>query len=151
MVYFIDSNIFLRVIVEEDSKSFSECKELLQKVEGRKIRGFSSNIVMAEIVWVLSSYYKMKKLKVLEGLLGIRNLTTLKLIDKYQFDLALKLYSKFKVKFIDCLIASIPQIFSKTWPIISYDKDFDKLDVVRFEPGEVPQKWMEKEKVLPGR
>ena len=147
MNYFIDSNIFLRVIVEEDKKSFSECRDLLQKIEDGKFRGFSSNIVMAEIVWVLSSFYKLKKEKILVGLSGIRNLKGLNLVDKFRFDLALRLYSRFQVKFIDSLIASIPEISSKAWQVVSYDRDFDKFGISRVEPDEVLQKWVGKEKI----
>ena len=149
MNYFIDSNIFLRVIVEEDKKSFSECRDLLQKIEDRKFRGFSSNIVMAEIVWVLSSFYKLKKEKILVGLSGIRNLKGLNLVDKFRFDLALRLYSRFQAKFIDSLIASIPEISSKTWQVVSYDRDFDKLGVSRVEPDKILHRGVGKDEITP--
>ncbi|MFZ5932537.1 MAG: PIN domain-containing protein [Patescibacteria group bacterium] len=147
MDYFIDSNIFLRVIVEEDKKSFLECKNLFQAIEDRKLRWFSSNIVLAEVVWVLASFYKLKKEKILAGLAGIRNLRGFNLVDKFQFDLALRLYSKSQVKFVDCLIASVPQISAKAWTVVSYDKDFDKLGVSRVEPDEVLRKWVGKDRI----
>jgi len=52
-------------------------------------------------------------------------------------NLAIEIYEKFPVKFIDALIVSNPKIFKKEITIISYDKDFDKLNVKRKEPKDV--------------
>lgn len=41
------------------------------------------------------------------------------------------------VKFIDALLASIKEIKEKKWKVVSYDRDFDKLGVVRIEPKEI--------------
>jgi predicted nucleic-acid-binding protein len=40
-----------------------------------------------------------------------------------------------KAKWIDCLIASAPDIQSGETAVVSYDRDFDRLGVVRLEPG----------------
>jgi len=45
------------------------------------------------------------------------------------------MYSSKNVKFIDAMIASVDQIVSGSWVVVSYDKDFDKLGVKRAEPG----------------
>ena len=47
------------------------------------------------------------------------------------------LYAGHSVKFIDALITSIPQIAGGDMIAVSYDKDFDKLNVKRKEPKEV--------------
>lgn len=136
-VYFVDSNIFLRIIVREDKKSFSDCSAFLKDVETGKIRVFTSNIILAEVVWVLNSFYGLDKKRIVKALNGINAIKSLKLVDDFDFDCALNFYSKFGVKYIDSLIASIPGIFSKKWTVVSYDKDFDRLSVLRKEPGEV--------------
>lgn len=65
------------------------------------------------------------------------NLRGLKVVDGYQISLALLYYRSKSVKFIDAMIASIKQISAKKWTIISYDQDFDKLDLIRLEPNQV--------------
>lgn len=134
---FIDTNIFLRTLIEEDEKTFKDCFQLLQNIKTNKLRGVTSSVVLSEIAWTLLSYYKFSKLEVVKALRSILNLRGLSIIDKFQHEVALSLYEKSSVKFIDALIASIPDIFSKKWTIISYDKDFDKVGIKRMEPHQI--------------
>ena len=135
--FFIDSNIFLRAIVKEDEKVYRECFDFLNRVEAGSIRAVSSNVVFAEVVWVLDSFYEMKKADIIRALQGMKSIKSLKLFDVFDFDLTLSDYSKFGVKYIDALIASIPEIQSRKMIVISYDRDFDKLGVARKEPSDI--------------
>jgi len=135
--YFIDSNIFLRVMVRENKKSFRESLDFLQKVESGKIEAVTSNIVLAEVVWVLDSFYEMSKAKIVEALERMKGSRFFKLVDNFDFDLALSLYSRYGTKYVDALIVSNPNIRSKKWAIVSYDKDFDKLGAIRKEPSQI--------------
>lgn len=134
---FIDTNIFLRTLIEEDKESFKDCFQLLQNIKTNKLQGVTSSVVLSEIAWTLLSYYKFSKLEVIKALRGIVNLRGLSIIDEYQHEVALSLYEKKGIKFIDALIASNPDIFSKKWTVISYDHDFDKIDVKRIEPNQI--------------
>lgn len=103
-------------------------------------RGFedgivTSSLVLSEIAWTLLSYYKFSREKVILAIRSILNIKGLKIIDEYQPITAMDIFEKFGIKFIDSFIASIPQIFDKKWVIVSYDKEFDKLDVLRKEPS----------------
>lgn len=137
MEYFVDTNIFLRLFVKEDEKSFKECYQFFKLMEGRKIRAFTSPLVLVEIDWVLESFYKFQKDKAIEALESISKLRGLQLIDKINFPLAIELYKNQKVKFLDALIASNPKVIRREIAIVSYDKDFDKLGVIRKEPKEI--------------
>lgn len=140
MVYFIDANIFLRIIVKENEKSFDDCSNLLQSVLKGEIKAVSSNIILAEIVWVLNSYYKLSKDKIVEALKRINSIGGLKLVDKFDSNLALEYFAQKSVKYIDCLIVSITEIDNRKWTIVSYDRDFDKIGVLRKEPRDIVPK-----------
>lgn len=137
MKYFIDTNIFLRVLELENKKIFDECSKLLGLINNSKISAVTSNFVLSEVVWVLDSFYGETRQKIVKGLDGILKLNNLKIIDKVNNFVALDLYSKKSVKFIDALIASNPEIQSKEMIVVSYDKDFDKLGVKRLEPSQI--------------
>ena len=137
MKYFIDTNIFLRVLIKENKKAFSNCSEFLEKVKTNKIKGVTASLVLVEIAWTLSSYYKFSRKKTAQAVKSVINLRNLKIIDDYDHPLALELFENNKVKFIDACIVSIKEIQLKKWPIVSYDKDFDKLGVKRLEPGQL--------------
>lgn len=134
---FIDTNIFLRTLIEEDKKSFKDCFQLLQNIKTNKLKGVTSSVVLSEIAWTLLSYYNFSKQEVIKALRSIINLRGLNIVDKSQFRLALSLYEKNSIKFIDALIASNADIFNKKIPIVSYDKDFDKINVKRMEPHQI--------------
>ena len=141
MVYFVDTNIFLRTLVKEDEKSFRECYSFLDLIKKRKILAFTSSLVVAEIDWVLESFYKFDRLEVIRALGSILRLKGLKIIDKFNLKLALKIFKEKNVKFIDALIASNPAIFRKEVIVISYDKDFDKIGLKRIEPKKLFEKF----------
>jgi len=134
--YFIDSNIFLRVLAKENQQIFDECFGLLSKIKSNTSNNcfYTGNLVVAEVAWTLSSYYKVDKKEVVRDLESILNIGNLKYIEAYDFRTGLNIYKNLNVKFIDALITSIPQIQSKEWTVISYDRDFDKLGVKRKEP-----------------
>lgn len=140
MIYFIDSNIFLRTLIKEDEKSFRDCYRLLKLVQEKKIKTFTSSLILAEINWVLESFYKFRKSDTVEALKSVLNLRGLKIINKLNPDLAIGIFQNLNVKFIDALIASSPQIFKKEVAIISYDRDFDKIGVIRKEPEAIIKK-----------
>lgn len=134
MIYFIDSNIFLRLLIREDEKVYQCCYSLIEAIKKGKLEATTSNLVLAEIAWTLSSYYKFPKDRVVLALESIVNLSNLSIVDKYQLLLGIQLYKSKSVKYIDAMIASNTELRDKSWKIISYDKDFDKLGVFREEP-----------------
>ena len=139
MLYFIDTNIFLRILIKEDEKIFNECYKLLELIRERKIKSFTSSLILAETNWVLDSFYKFEKPKIIKALRSILNLKGLKIIDEVNPAISLEIFQNHNVKLIDALIASNPAILNKTMTIISYDKDFEKIDIIRKEPKQVIQ------------
>lgn len=137
MDYFIDTNIFLRVLYKEYPQIFQDCRNLLKAVKENKIDAFTGTIVLTEVTFTLKSYYKFEKDKILQGLRGIKNLGNLTIIDTYNHLLALQLFEKYSIKFTDALIASIEEVSAKKMIVVSYDRDFDKLPVIRQEPKDI--------------
>lgn len=136
ITYFIDSNVFLRVLVKENEKSYQDCFKLLEFVQSKKIIAITSDLVLAEINWVLESYYRFDKEKVILALEGIINLTGLKIKNATDISEAIEFYKSNKVKYIDAVIAS-DRIFKSNGIIISYDRDFDRLGIKRNQPEQV--------------
>ena len=55
---FIDTNYFLRFLLKDNEKQFIEVKKLFEKAILGEIDLYTSLIVIFEIYWVLSSFYK---------------------------------------------------------------------------------------------
>ena len=137
MTYFIDSNIFLRVLIKENPQVFNDCYSFLEAVKQNKFDAITNSLVLAEVNWTLSSFYKIAKKEIIERIKGILQLRGLKIIDSYNHLQALNLYKKFSIKYIDSLIASNEDILAKKITIVSYNTDFDKLKLLRKEPSEI--------------
>lgn len=136
MILVLDTNIFLRVAVRENEAQYQESLALFQQIKQYRVHTFVPLLVLTEIEWTLRSYYQYPKQLILERLQGILALDSISIVNNSDHTKALKLFSRHNVKFIDCLIASIPQAQNKKWKIVSYDRDFDKLGVTRIEPKE---------------
>ena len=134
MIYFIDTNIFLRVLVNENQTFHDQCELLLDKIKQNKIKAITGTVVLTEVLWTLLSYYKTSKIKAVSSVEGILNLRGLKIMDYYDHRMALELYNSHNVKYIDCLIASIKGFDEHKTTVVSYDHDFDKLKILRVEP-----------------
>ena len=136
MKYYLDTNIFLRFLVADDERAYASCAELFRLIEERKIKGITSSLVFAEIVWVLGSFYKFPRVKISEAL-AIFGRSGISFDNRSDILTATELYASHPIKFVDALIASHPLIRSGKLPVVSYDMDFDKLKVKRIEPQEV--------------
>ncbi|OGK19827.1 hypothetical protein A3D80_03910 [Candidatus Roizmanbacteria bacterium RIFCSPHIGHO2_02_FULL_40_13b] len=137
MKYLIDTNIFLRILTRDNEKSFKECVELIEAIKSGIVDAITTTMVVAEVVWTLESFYRVNKSEVVTVVRDMVTTNGLKVIDGYGTIEALDLYNTNNIKFVDCLLASIPQVQKKEWAIISYDKEFDKLKIIRKEPGDV--------------
>jgi uncharacterized protein len=134
---FIDTNIFLRVLIAgTEERVFNDCRNLLEKVKFKQLSGYTSSLVLAEINWTLGSYYSLPRAEVVEALKGIIHLKNLGITDDFNVEYAVDIYAgNKKVKFIDCLISSIKKIRTGKIHLVSYDRDFDSLGIKRLEPA----------------
>jgi predicted nucleic acid-binding protein len=123
---FVDTNIFLRFLLKDDRKKAEHCKNLFEKAEKGKIKIFTSDLVIAEVIWTLESFYKLSKKEVSEK---VRQMLTLKNLGIPGASLlieALVIYEEKNVDFIDAY-NYILMLNGGLERIASYDTDFDKL------------------------
>ena len=130
MKYLLDTNVFLRFLVRDSEIDYKECKVLFESIMNSKDEFITTGMVLSEISWVLGSYYKRSREETSEKLNGILKIKGLKLVDNYNWLSAIKIYRENKVKFIDAVLSTIPQVAQKEWTIVSYDEDFKKLPVL---------------------
>lgn len=135
--YFLDTNIFLRYFVEDDPRFFPECKKLIKKINSGEITASTSTLVLSEIYFVLKSYFHYPKRNITEILASILKMEGLKITDNYNPLYALELFEAYKIKFVDCLIASIEPIKNQRMILVSFDKEFDKIKIKRILPRQI--------------
>ena len=135
--YFVDTNVFIDIVMKRDEKRFRQCSRFFQKVKLNKIKAVTGNVVLAELIWTLKSFYGIGKEEIARRIKSIIKLRGIKLVDNYDPLRAIDLYQSKSIKYIDALIASIRPIQEKKWTVVSFDKDFDRIVVNRKEPGKI--------------
>lgn len=135
--FFLDTNIFLRIVAKDDAVKLLECEKLIEKIKSGSILAITSSLVLAEVVWTCQKGFRLTKSEAFEIAKSIMSIKNLKFQEKQQISLAMDLFEKQNVKFVDCLIASHPEIATGKMAVISYDKDFDILGLERVEPAQL--------------
>lgn len=134
---FLDTNIFLRVLIADERRMHLECKSLVAKIAAGSLQAVSAHLILAELQWTLASFYQFPKEQVVQALESVIALDNLKFVNDFEATLAVSLYRGASVKFIDAIVASQPEIRAGRLSVVSYDRDFDKLGVKRLEPAEI--------------
>ncbi len=131
---FVDTNIFLRYLTADNIAKYERCRELFKSaVEGR-ISLLTSDMVIAELIWTLQSYYKVPKNEVVEKLSIIVSTPNLNIPNSDIIAEALAVYSRKNIHYIDAYNAVFMK-YHNTSEIYSYDSDFDSIGgIERIEP-----------------
>lgn len=121
----IDANLIVRFLTKDKPKAAERIKKLLAS---KNKTFFLTDTTMAEIVWVLSSFYNFDRKEITEKLRGILSLPTIKANKKILLK-ALELYRDKNIDFIDAYLAAIAIKENKV--VYSLDKDFNKIAKVK--------------------
>ena len=127
--YFIDTNYFLRFLLKDDEKQFNIVYSLFQKAINGEIQLFTSVVVFFEIYWVLSSFYKKKKNKIIEFLKNILKLTFIDFENKTILEEAIIFFQKFNLDLEDCYNLAYAKL-KKANEFNTFDKILNKISTV---------------------
>lgn len=133
---FIDANVFLRFLTCDDPVKAERVKALLESAQRGDVTLFTSESVIAELVFVLSSpkLYKLSREEVRSVLLPIVALKGLNLPSRKVILQALDLYAATSIDFVDALAVAQMEARQIT-EVYSYDEHFDSLrGITRLEP-----------------
>jgi uncharacterized protein len=133
---FLDANIILRYLTRDDPEKAERCLALLQSAEQDDVALTTSEAIIAEVVYVLSSprLYNLPRERIRELLLPVLNLRGLKLPSRQLYNRALDIYATYRIDFEDALAIAHMEQQGMT-AIISDDRHFDQWEgVERIEP-----------------
>ena len=133
---FIDTNIFLRYLTRDDPKKAQACYDLFQKAKRGEIALITSECVIAELVYVLSSerLYGLPRSEIRTLLYPLLSLPGLKLPHRATYLRALDLYAAYPIDFEDAILVAQMERQGVD-EIYSYDRDFDRVpELIRLEP-----------------
>lgn len=127
---FVDTNYFLRFLVRDVEDQYQEVRQLFERGITKEKKLFTSLIVLFEIYWVLSSFYKQDKREIAKILAEILKM---KFISINERDLLLKALEVYKTGNLG-LEDSYNLVFSKAKKASAF-ASFDKILVKKFRQG----------------
>lgn len=133
---FIDANIFIRHLTRDDPEKAKACLALFQKAENDEIELTTTEAVIAEVVYVLSSkrLYDLPREEIRALLYPLLSLPGLKLSPRALYLRALDLYAAQPIDFEDAIIVARMER-GDIQELFSYDRDFDRIEgIKRLEP-----------------
>jgi uncharacterized protein len=132
---FIDTNLFIRYLTNDDPKKADRVDRLLDRAANGEVKLVSSELVLAEVVWVLESYYQIEKAQIAEMLRAILSTPGLQVINGKIVEQSLQYYSHQNIDFVDAYIVAIMQK-NGIDGIYSFDKKhLDRIThITRIEP-----------------
>ncbi len=102
----IDTNLLVRYLTEDDPSKANEVKRLLLKASEGEVRLIIPSVVIAELVWVLQSFYKLDRSEIVPLLNAILQTHGVEVSDKPILAGAIALYRDGTIDFIDAWIVA---------------------------------------------
>ena len=105
MLTFVDSNVFVRLFVEDDERQRPLARKLFQQAQAGTVDLVTGPPVFFEIAWVLSHTYKVENNKILDVLEAVLSYPNLRVLDKEQVIAAISLAREMDGTFADSYIS----------------------------------------------
>lgn len=127
---FADTNIFIRFYRQDDPVFSPKAEKIILGCEKNQYNLVICAVTILEIVWLLTSFYKLPKKHILEFIQKILEIKNIQITDK---DLAEKTISIYKESNLDATDAYLAALMEqeKIKKIFSFDHDLDKISGIK--------------------
>lgn len=130
---FLDTNVFIRFLAADDEKKSEACLRLFQRVQKGEETVTTTEAIVAEVVYVLSSpsLYGLRHEDIAARLAPILSLRGLLLRHKRTHLRALNLYAAHEFLDFEDALSMAHMEREGISEIVSYDRDFDRVPGVK--------------------
>jgi predicted nucleic acid-binding protein len=133
---FVDTNIFLRHLLNDDLTRSPACRDLFRAIEQGSVSAWTSPLVISEIVFILSNprTYGVSRADIRDRLLPLIGLSGLGVVQKRLYPGIFDIYVSLPIDYVDAYHAALLTSQNQD-TLYSYDTDFDSvLGITRREP-----------------
>lgn len=120
----IDTNLIIRFLVNDDPQKVSRVEHLLRDKSNKNIL---LDTVIAEIIWVLLSYYSIDKEEVAEKIRALIHVDTVE-CNAFLINRALAIWEKNIISYIDAYLAAVAELGNMT--LYTYDKRLETISTI---------------------
>ncbi len=104
---FVDTNLFIRYLTNDDPKLADRVEQLLDDAAVGSVQLVTTELVMAESVWVLESSYRLTHAQIAPLIRGILATPGMDVINGDLVGKALVMYELQNIDFVDAYIAAL--------------------------------------------
>lgn len=131
----IDANVVLRYMLKDQEVLFKEALQIMKLAQQGKIKLHLDLLTIAEMVWVLDSFYRYPRQQVADTVSAFANAEGVVVEARELVFRALSDYAAYRVDFVDAYLAA--RAGNNNWLVVTFDKNhFKRLDVELFSLGE---------------
>ncbi len=133
---YLDANVLLRFLTKNPPAMAEKARAILAAASEGQVRLVLLPVVLAEVVWTLSSFYSYDRAQIGDGLIPLLTVKGLEVKDKDAQAMALSLYRDHNIDFVDAMVAAyalveVPQ------RVCTFDHDFRRIPGLEIlTPGE---------------
>jgi len=89
----VDANVILRYLVHDDDALYAKAAAVFKAIEAGRVSVLCDPVILAEVVWVLASYYKISRDEIAEDLESLLEADGFTIPNKDRYVRALRLYA----------------------------------------------------------
>jgi predicted nucleic acid-binding protein len=131
---FLDTNIFLRHLLQDHADHSPRATLLFDRIERGELRVETTSTVVFETVFTLQSFYKHPRSLIRDNVLPLLRLPGIVLTGKRRLSRAFALYTSTNLSFADCFHVAVAE-GRRVPAFISFDHGLDRIPGLnRVEP-----------------
>jgi predicted nucleic-acid-binding protein len=132
---FVDANVLLRWLTDSPPEMAAQAGQLFEQADQGQVLLVLPDLVIAEVIWVLQSYYKIPKADIRREMQALIQHEGLVVQDRASLMLALQWYAEQNVDWVDAWLA-VQMARQGVQDIYSFDQHFERLPgLTRRTPG----------------
>lgn len=121
----VDANIIIRFLLHDHPKLSKAAKTIFQKAEKGVHKIYLDEVILAEVIWTLSSFYKIKKNDLVDRLQKLVSQDWLVNPKKKLLLATLELYLSSNLDYIDCWVLNVSKSLGIN--LETFDRNLKKL------------------------
>jgi predicted nucleic-acid-binding protein len=120
----LDANIIIRLLMRDNEEHYKIAETFFVALEASQKHAILLDIIIAEIVYVLKSYYKQDKKYIVDRLKVLLQYENLEVSNRAVIIEALEVYAKKNIDFADAILCAKKNL--EAYEVMSFDKDLKK-------------------------
>lgn len=121
----VDTNIFLRWLLNDIPKQADEVEKLFQEAKKAKKKLIVPQIIIFELAFALDKYYHFPKREVIDKLKSLLATGYIKIQDREIFKEAISFFGRKNVSLVDCFIINFAKQHKAN--LFSFDRNLNRL------------------------